>query len=149
MHFLPDTNIWLALTLSGHPHNGAAMSWFDGLGDNDVADFCRATQQSLLRLLTTRALFSSLQAEPLTNEEAWSVVDALLTDERIEITPLEPTRLTEFWRRYSTLTTPSPKRWMDAYLAAFARAAGARLVTNDRAFADFEELDALIIVAET
>lgn len=35
----------------------------------------------------------------------------------------------------------SPKLWMDAYLAAFARSAGYTLVTTDAAFTQFADLD--------
>lgn len=37
------------------------------------------------------------------------------------------------------------KVWMDAYLAAFAQAAGARLVTNDVAFRAYPILDVVLI----
>ncbi len=44
------------------------------------------------------------------------------------------------WRQLSELATASPKRWMDAYLAAFAIAAGMRLVTFDSDFGQFESM---------
>ena len=34
---------------------------------------------------------------------------------------------------------------MDAYLAAFARAAGCRLVTLDAAFTQFDDLDVMVL----
>ena len=40
----------------------------------------------------------------------------------------------------------SPRVWMDAYLAAFARAEGCTLVTTDGAFKQFEGLDFLVLV---
>lgn len=73
---LPDTSVWLALTLSGHPHHEAAREWLDGARTGESVLMCRATQQSLLRLLTTAALFRPLGDDPLTNLEAWAVVDA-------------------------------------------------------------------------
>ena len=52
------------------------------------------------------------------------------------------------WRR-AGLDTPSPKHWMDAYLAAFAMRGGQRLVTFDRAYRQFETagLDLLLLSA--
>jgi predicted nucleic acid-binding protein len=41
--------------------------------------------------------------------------------------------------------TYSPKIWNDAYLAAYALAAGLSLVTFDRGFAGYEELDHTIL----
>jgi predicted nucleic acid-binding protein len=38
----------------------------------------------------------------------------------------------------ASLRTPAPKRWMDAYLCAFARSVGADLVTFDRGYLQFE-----------
>ena len=39
----------------------------------------------------------------------------------------------------------SPKLWMDAYLAAFAIAAKQQLVTTDKAFRQFKDLDLLVL----
>ncbi len=45
--------------------------------------------------------------------------------------------------------TASPKLWMDAYMAAFARASGYRLVTTDAAFAQFDGLDLVLLDSST
>lgn len=145
MRYLPDTNIWLALTLSGHPHHDIARTWFEALDDSAELLLCRSTQQSLLRLLTTAAVFTPLQSDPLSNAEAWAVNDALLSDDRVTLVSLEPPALAAQWREFSALPTPSPKRWMDAYLAAFARASDAWLVTNDLAFRSFESLEVFVL----
>jgi predicted nucleic acid-binding protein len=39
--------------------------------------------------------------------------------------------------------------WTDAYLAAFARSAGLRLVTFDRGFARFSGLEVLLLASPT
>ncbi len=80
---LPDTNIWLALCLSGHSHHKAAKSWLDEESAADSLVFCRSTQQSLLRLLTTRGVMSIYGLEPLTNPAAWAVYEQFFADERI------------------------------------------------------------------
>ena len=145
MRYLPDTDVLLALALSGHPHHQAAAAWLDGVDDRDDVLMCRATQQSLLRLLTTAAVFAPFEEEPLTNTEAWAVSDALLADLRFSLVDVEPPGTLAGWRQHSSRPSPSPKVWMDAYLAAFAQAAGARLVTNDVAFRAYPRLDVVLI----
>ncbi|MFT4233581.1 MAG: PIN domain-containing protein [Microbacterium sp.] len=143
--FLPDTNTWLALALSGHPHHALARQWLDAVDDRSEIILCRAVQQSLLRLLTTAAVFAPLGDDPLTNREAWAVADAFAADARVSVAIFEPAAVSSGWREFSSLGTSSPKVWMDAYLAAFALRSDATLVTNDRAFAGFQGLRSLIL----
>jgi predicted nucleic acid-binding protein len=76
-----------------------------------------------------------------TNREAWQAYDSFLDDTRIVLRTDEPPGLEELWRAFASRATPSPKLWMDAYLAAFTVAAGYRLVTADAAFRQFRGLD--------
>lgn len=143
---LCDTNVWLALTLNGHLHHGIARDWLESVPESDdTVLFCRATQQSLLRLLTQPAIMRPLNTAPLRNDEAWSAYDALLADDRIRLQDDEPDGIEETWRGFTSQRPPSPKLWMDAYLAAFASAASYRLVTLDTAFRQFEGLDLLLL----
>jgi predicted nucleic acid-binding protein len=50
----------------------------------------------------------------------------------------EPEGLEADWFALASLRTPAPKRWMEAYLCAFARSVGADLVTFDRGYLQFE-----------
>lgn len=143
--YLPDVNVLLAMALSGHPHHRAAAAWLDEVADSDEVIVCRATQQSLLRLLTTTAVFAAFDEEPLTNEEAWAVADAFLADPRFRLADVEPPGAPAAWRRYSTRMSSSPKVWTDAWLAAFALCADARFVTNDVAFRSYRGLDPILI----
>jgi len=63
---------------------------------------------------------------------AWEVWDQLWSDDRIAMLP-EPDGLEPRLRVHSRLGSASPKVWADAYLVAFASAAGLKLVTFDRA----------------
>ena len=47
--------------------------------------------------------------------------------------------------QFTLRNTSSPKLWMDAYLAAFARAGGYQFITTDRAFSQFTDLDLVLI----
>ena len=138
---LCDVNVWLALVLSAHAHHGAARRWLDSVDVERSVFFCRATQQSLLRLLTNAAVLAPYGNPPLTNDQAWAVYEALAADGRIAMWTDEPPGLEGAWKQFALRPAPSPKLWMDAYLAALARAEGARLVTTDAAFRQFEGLD--------
>jgi uncharacterized protein len=143
---LPDTNLWLALTLSGHTHHAVAKAWLDDESMPESIAFCRSTQQSFLRLMTTASVLAVYGIDPLSNRQAWAAYEALVADERIICHP-EPPYVEAIWKKLAARKTSSPKLWMDAYLAAFAIATGAQLVTVDKAFTQFADLDVMVIVA--
>ena len=126
----PDVNVWLALTYEGHIHHGAARSWLSEVGPDSRLFFCRVTQLSLLRLLTTEAVMG--KEEVLNQKKAWHVYDRWIKDQRITLLQ-EPAGLDRSFRRLSRSLQPSPKDWADSYLAAFALSADLTLVTFDRA----------------
>jgi toxin-antitoxin system PIN domain toxin len=142
---LPDTNIWIALTVSGHSHHSPVIAWFDSVPGPGVVRFCRATQQSMLRLLTTAATHASFGDPPLANSQAWRIYAEILSDERVGSLLPEPAGLDVVWQRLSDRLGASPKVWMDAYLAAFAIAGGLTFVTTDKAFRQFTDLDLVLI----
>lgn len=145
MRHLCDSNVFLALAVEQHVHHARAAEWFASLSDADTALFCRATRISFLRLLTQAV---APDFTPLTNSEAWAVLDRLLEDEATGFAE-EPDGLDVVWRRLSERNTPSPKVWMDAYLAAFAIVGGMRLVTLDKDFRKYESdgLDLLLLLS--
>lgn len=143
--FLCDTNVWLALTLSRHVHQATASRWLDTVEDEASVLFCRATQQSFLGLLTNHAVLGAYGNKPLTNARAWATYEALLGDERIVMRSEEPPGLEAALSRFAVRETSSPKLWMDAYLAAFAVGGGHRLITTDRAFGQFADVDVLLL----
>lgn len=147
MYFL-DTSVWIALTISGHIHHGVARAWLEEVEGAESLLFCRSTQQSFLRLLTSAPILSPYNHSPLTNDEAWRTYEAWLSDDRVAFR-VEPASIDRHWKEYALRSTPSPKIWMDAYLAAFARAGGYRLVTMDGDFKQFDGLELLLLGAET
>jgi toxin-antitoxin system PIN domain toxin len=125
-----------------------ARDWFERQSAPSSVLFCRATQQSLLRLLTTEGVLRPYDLPPMTNAAAWKVYDGLLADRRIAWAPEPPAAgLDARWKDLAVTGAASPKRWMDAYLAAFAMEAGHPLVTTDKAFKHFRGLDAVILAA--
>ncbi|MEA2559597.1 MAG: uncharacterized protein QOH06_1101 [Acidobacteriota bacterium] len=141
---LCDSNVWLALALSKHVHHSAARKWFETVEEPGAVLWCRATQQAFLRLLTNASVLRPYGNLPLTNREAWSAYQVFFTDDRITFQE-EPAGLEPLWKELAVRDTASPKLWMDAYLAAFAKAGCFRMVTTDAAFAQFRGLDLLVL----
>ncbi len=143
---LCDSNVWLALALSDHVHQPTTRDWLATVSEPGSILFCRATQQTFLRLLTNSAVLAPYGIPPLTNREAWNTYAAFLADDRI-VWATEPAGLEPRWHELAGRDTASPKLWMDAYLAAFAWAAGCTMVTTDGGFVKFRDLDLLVLTA--
>jgi uncharacterized protein len=79
--YLPDVNVWLALSWANHQHSDAAWDWFSKHDDHKFF-FCRLTQLGLLRLLATSAIMGT---DVRTIGEAWKVYDRWLEDSRVGI----------------------------------------------------------------
>jgi toxin-antitoxin system PIN domain toxin len=142
---LCDSNVWLALALSKHVHHTAAREWLETVEEQASIYFCRATQQTFLRLLTNASVLGAYGNPPLTNREAWSAYEAFLADDRIAFQAVEPAGVEPLWKELAARGTTSPKLWMDAYLAAFALAGRYPMVTTDAAFRQFRGLDLLVL----
>ncbi|HZP24371.1 MAG TPA: TA system VapC family ribonuclease toxin [Terriglobales bacterium] len=127
LNFL-DANVWLALIWSRHAHSEAARAWFDS-AEGEQFLFCRLTQLTVLRLLTTNQIMGN---DTLSLSGAWALWDQVRSDDRIAFLD-EPAGLEFEFRSRTRLSSRSPKLWADAYLLAFAAVAGLRLVTFDRA----------------
>lgn len=141
---LVDSNVWIALSVSDHLFHSRAHAWFHEQTAQKPAMFCRATQQSFLRLLTTDAVFAPFGIPALGNKAAWSVYETLRADKRISWVA-EPSHLEIHWKRLCSGSKASPKLWMDAYLAAFAITGSFQLVTIDKAFRQFKGIDLLVL----
>jgi toxin-antitoxin system PIN domain toxin len=128
LNFL-DANVWLALLWSRHLHSEKAREWFERSADEQFF-FCRFTQITVLRLVTTKEIMGK---DTQNMYEAWNLWDKVWADNRMAFLP-EPDGLETEFRKYSRLSSRSPKVWADAYLLAFASVAGVKLVTFDRAF---------------
>jgi toxin-antitoxin system PIN domain toxin len=141
---LADSNVWLALALSKHQFHAAARKWLGRQSARAPALFCRSTQQSFLRLLTTAAVLAPYGVPALSNKTAWRVYEGFRDDERVAWAE-EPDGLESTWKRLAGGSQASPKLWMDAYLAAFAMSGEHQLVTTDKAFRQFKKLDLLVL----
>lgn len=146
---LCDVNVWLALVLSAHVHHHAVRRWYESVTAASSVLFCRITQQALLQLLTNAAVLAPYGNPPLTNTQAWTVYEQLAASDRVALRTDEPAGLERAWKQYATRDNASPKLWTDAYLAAFAAAAGLRIVTTDVAFQQFTGVQHLVLGNES
>jgi toxin-antitoxin system PIN domain toxin len=139
---LPDLNVWLALTVEGHPHFERARRYWREEGARAPAiHFCRVTMLGFLRLLTQPKLMGAAALSPA---QALDRYLALLALAEVELTQ-EPPGCEEALAEYVREPWFVPRLWTDAYLAAFARGAGLRLVTFDRDFARFQGVELLAL----
>jgi hypothetical protein len=72
-----------------------------------------------------------IREDALTRRRAWEVFDALIADPRIRMLA-EPQGLEPLWVAFSKRDDRSHLLWTDDYLAAFAQASDAELVTFDK-----------------
>ena len=141
-----DSSVWVALAFANHPHHAVARRAFEVADSRNPAAFCRATQQTFLRLITTPAVQRHYDSAAIANDAAWATWEAL--NALPQVTWLdEPAGLAALWQRHARLKSASPKVWMDAYLAAFARGHGIPLTTLDRDFTNFNGLSVRLLLA--
>lgn len=131
--FFPDVNVWVALSAAAHVHHSQAWAWLRNLSEGETLLFCRYTQLGLLRLLTNRAVMGDYTH---TLQSGWNVYDYWLSDPRVQLYP-EPLGLDDSFRQATVpFAVEHASKWIgDCYLLAFAAAAGATLVTFDKALA--------------
>jgi toxin-antitoxin system PIN domain toxin len=135
---LPDVNVWLAFSVADHAHHERARRyWYEESADQLA--FCRVTSLGFLRLATNA---TAMGGQPLTVPQAWQAYRAFRQlPEVVLVGELEGC---ELWLEHWALgIRPLPRHWTDAYLAAFARAGGLRLVSFDGDFQEFDGLDLL------
>ncbi len=94
MIFLPDVNIWIALTSNRHVHHALANEWLQSIDTGQIA-FCRISELGFLRLLTNVHVMGKDVVSPA---EVWRVYDEWRTDDRVIFLP-ERTGFSEQWRQ--------------------------------------------------
>ncbi len=135
--YLFDTSTWLAASFTSHSFHAAAQNALLRATAPAPAVFCRATQQSFLRLATTPALLRAYGAAALTHRDAVTMLATLQAFPQVSERE-EPPGVVALWHRLAARDSASPKVWMDAYLAAFAICGALRMVTLDGDFRQYE-----------
>ena len=134
--FLIDSNVWLAIAFDRHGSHEAALNWIDSATPEFPVCFCRSTEQSVVRLLSTSAIQALYESPSVTNSGAIQLLNEWQSQSNVKCVD-EPAGTRDLWLRLANRNTASPKLWMDAYLAAFAISGELGFVTNDKAFRQF------------
>ena len=144
-----DSNIWVALTFPTHPFHPAASAALADCNESAPACFCRSTQQSFLRLITTPTLARTCQFPEIGNQQAIEILTGYHELPFVDFRN-EPPGIHELWLHLANRKTASPKVWMDAYLAAFAISAKLPFATTDKDFRQYisEGLDLRLLNPE-
>ncbi|QPN62038.1 TA system VapC family ribonuclease toxin [Synechococcus sp. CBW1004] len=133
---LLDVNVWLAAAFPAHPAHARSQQVLLDATPGTPALFCRATQHSFLRLVSTPAIFNAYRSAPITNRDALSALAAFAALPQVDLIE-EPPGLEDLWWSLAALEEAAPKRWMDAYLAAFAIRGSLRMISLDGDFRQF------------
>jgi uncharacterized protein len=144
--FLFDANVWVALSFAAHVNHPRAAAVISAATVARPAIFCRSTEQSLLRLLSTPTILQTYGVAGLSNRDALATMNRLFKAPNVSFRE-EPPGIAPLWHQLAALPTASPKVWMDAYLAAFAIAGDLEMITFDKAFSQFAGLTATILAS--
>jgi toxin-antitoxin system PIN domain toxin len=123
--WLPDVNVWVALSSDRHEHHALAVRWLERIPG--PVFFCRVTQMSLLRLLTNSKVMGE---DILTPAAAVATYHQWLSDDRVRFAP-EPGGAEDLWLSMMSGRVESGATWTDAWLAAFAIELQLTLVSFD------------------
>jgi toxin-antitoxin system PIN domain toxin len=143
MGYLADVNFLVAILHARHAFSKRAIFWLGEQEEPRSILLCRVAQMGALRVLTNPRW---LKTEVLSAAAVWDGWDLAFSDHRFARVE-EPPRIEMEWRRLTRAFPTGRCADSDAYLAAFARTGGYRLLTFDRGFRQFEGLDVEILSA--
>ena len=132
---LPDLNVWLALTCTGHGHHQKAVRYWEELAAGEVR-FCTVTALGLVRLLSQPRVMGELVHTPA---QAAAVLKELAGQPGVSFSEAEG----RAWDVFHALVREpglSHRQCTDTHLASLAIGEGLRLVTFDRGFNRFAGL---------
>jgi toxin-antitoxin system PIN domain toxin len=138
MRDLLDASIWLPLSAPDHVHYARARRYWDSESAGELA-FCRVTALALLRHMTNPRILGDAALDGVA---AWDALRAWLALPQVSFLA-EPAGLDELLGQWANRLDLRGGKWTDAYLAAFAAAAGCRLVAFDSDFADYPGVEFL------
>ena len=131
MPSLIDVNVALSLIVRAHPARPSAAAWWDSVEDASVV-FCLPVRMGVLRLLSNPRVMGASVLRP---EHAWEALATLTSDCRAmpeEIVPGDS--VDPLWRSVVESRAPTPNRWAEAWLVAYAEYLDYEFVTFDRGF---------------
>jgi hypothetical protein len=135
---VPDINVWLALSDPDHQHHSRARFYWETQSAREIA-FCRVTMLGLLRLLTHSKVMAG---QPFSVTEALAAYEAFIA--LPEICFVEDSPLAEsLFFQWAKASDFRPRHWTDLWIAALAHAAGARVISFDSDFSQWNNLNFL------
>ena len=93
MRCIADANVLLPVLAEGHAHQVPATAWWDASADGDVG-LSLPVRMALLRLLSNSRVMGTSVLRPA---QAWSAVQCLIDDPRIEVLDQIPAGHGKFW----------------------------------------------------
>jgi len=131
-----DVNLWVYAFRSDSPLHQIARAELDsGSHSGDAYLFCPFVAASFLRLVTNPRIF----VRPSGIEEAWAFADALESREHAVRADIDPMTYGVF-KHVCLISKAVANKVHDALLASIAIRYGAKFVTADRGFGQFEGL---------
>lgn len=134
---LVDSNVWVALTFPAHSQHRTAQEWVATAAMESPLLWCRETQLTYLRLVSTPAIHRGYQIPRVTNSDAFALLDELTSMPNVLVVSVEPWETLRLFRSLALSARTAPRVYMDAYLAAWAIAADVPLATLDDDFLAF------------
>ena len=99
--FLYDSSAWIALVFEAHPAHAAVLRTFREASKRRPACFCRSTQQSFLRLLSTPVVQRAFGVSGMTNAAALRAYDDFIAHPDVDYRE-EPPDLSAMWPRIAS-----------------------------------------------
>lgn len=141
-----DSNLWVALTFAAHPYHDKAGEILAAAEGQNTLYRIHATEISSFRLATTPVIHRAYGVPIFSNSDAISYFADLF--EKTGCHRLAESEKTYvLWLGLADVKIASPKKWMDAYLAAVAIEAEVTFATLDTDFVTYESdgLDLMLI----
>ena len=135
---LPDVNVWVALTDTGHVHHRRATGYWNTERPSRLA-LCGVTRAGMLRIMTNPKVMA---ANPFDLSEAWRRYQEFADLPEVDFLPDSQHTGAEIGRWCRGAGFPH-RLWTDAWIAALALEHGCRVVSFDADFARFPGLDFL------
>ncbi len=133
MKFLADVNVIFSLLIKTHPLHQASKQWWGSRTRGQVA-LHLIVKLGVLRLLSNKQV---MEGEPRTTKDALRAWKSLENDPRSFMVYTPPKDLEVFLLKNVEKRQPHQNLWTDAYLAAYAEAAGWTMTTFDKGFTKF------------
>jgi len=135
---LLDINVWVAISNPKHSSFNVAVKYWRTQADENLV-FCRVTALGFVRVSSQSRAFADGAFSP---QEAWTKYTAWIKSKGVTL-QADPENLDIYLGQWLASGIVTNRIFMDAYLAAFAVAAGHRLVSFDNDFHRFEGLNFL------